>query len=102
MGYGKHGRLQGVLTSLTSMASTITPLAISEIYFASRHVSPGLVWMLSVSSYSCACQSYLQTGLRQIDRVKEQRTGKGSAGERQPRGCAKGASEQEPPMRSAG
>lgn len=47
----EQGRLQGVLTSLTSLASMIAPLAISEIYFASRHVFPGLVWVLGASFY---------------------------------------------------
>ncbi len=42
----EQGRLQGVLGSLTSLASMIAPLAISEIYFASRSVFPGLVWVL--------------------------------------------------------
>lgn len=45
----EQGRLQGVLGSLTSLASMIAPLAISEIYFASREVFPGLVWVLGAS-----------------------------------------------------
>lgn len=46
-----QGRLQGVLSSLTSLASVIAPLAISEIYFASRPVFPGLVWIVGASLY---------------------------------------------------
>lgn len=51
VGADEQGRLQGVLTSLTSLASMIAPLAISEIYFASRHVFPGLVWVIGASLY---------------------------------------------------
>ncbi|MGG6894723.1 TCR/Tet family MFS transporter [Rhizobium sp. BR 315] len=46
-----QGRLQGVLGSLTSLASVIAPLAISEIYFASRSVFPGLIWILGALLY---------------------------------------------------
>ncbi|NLS01128.1 TCR/Tet family MFS transporter [Rhizobium sp. P38BS-XIX] len=46
-----QGRLQGVLSSLTSLASVIAPLAISEIYFASRPIFPGLVWIVGASLY---------------------------------------------------
>ncbi len=50
----EQGRLQGVLGSLTSLASMIAPLAISEIYFASRSVFPGLVWVLgAVLLFAC-------------------------------------------------
>ncbi len=46
-----QGRLQGVLASLTSVASIVTPLAVSEIYFASRETFPGLVWLIGVGLY---------------------------------------------------
>lgn len=51
VGADEQGRLQGVLTSLASLASMVAPLAISEIYFASRHVFPGLVWILGALLY---------------------------------------------------
>ncbi|SCB21721.1 TCR/Tet family MFS transporter [Rhizobium hainanense] len=51
VGADEQGRLQGVLISLTSLASMIAPLAISEIYFASRHVFPGLVWVIGAALY---------------------------------------------------
>lgn len=35
------------------LASTIAPLAISEIYFAPREVFPGLVWVLGASLLIC-------------------------------------------------
>jgi len=53
-----QGRLQGVLSSLTSLASVIAPLAISEIYFASRTVFPGLIWILGAVLY-LACMPVL-------------------------------------------
>lgn len=58
VGAEDQGRLQGVLGSLTSLASVIAPLAISEIYFASRSVFPGLVWILGALLY-LACMPML-------------------------------------------
>jgi DHA1 family tetracycline resistance protein-like MFS transporter len=46
-----QGQLQGVLTSVTSLASVIGPFVISEAYFASRGVFPGLVWILGAALY---------------------------------------------------
>ncbi len=51
VGADDQGRLQGVLGSLTSLASVIAPLAISEIYFTSRSAFPGLVWILGALLY---------------------------------------------------
>ena len=49
---GDHqGRAQGLLASMTSLASIIGPLAISTIYFASRDFFPGLVWVLGATLY---------------------------------------------------
>lgn len=41
----QQGRLQGVLASLTSLASIIGPVVIAQVYFASRGWFPGLVWV---------------------------------------------------------
>lgn len=46
-----QGRLQGVLASMTSLASIFGPLATSLIYFASRGAMPGLVWLLGAGLY---------------------------------------------------
>ena len=46
-----QGRLQGVLASLLSLTSIVGPLAISSIYFASRHRFPGLVWLCATAMY---------------------------------------------------
>ncbi|MGV1758874.1 TCR/Tet family MFS transporter [Rhizobium sp. A22-96] len=51
VGADDQGRLQGVLGSLTSLASIIAPLAVSEIYFASRYDFPGLIWILGALLY---------------------------------------------------
>lgn len=47
----RQGRLQGVLASTTSLATIVAPLLISTIYFSSRTVFPGLVWMLGAAAY---------------------------------------------------
>ncbi len=70
VGPDKQGRLQGVLTSLTSLASMIAPLAISEIYFASRQVFPGLVWVLGASLY-LLCMPVLFANRQRTDRQRE-------------------------------
>jgi MFS transporter, DHA1 family, tetracycline resistance protein len=46
---GQQGRLQGVLASVASLASVIGPVIISQVYFASRGVFPGLVWTLGAA-----------------------------------------------------
>lgn len=46
-----QGRLQGVLTSMTSIASVIGPFVISEAYFASRATFPGFVWIAGAALY---------------------------------------------------
>lgn len=45
VGEDQQGRLQGVTASLASLASVIGPVVIAQVYFASRGVFPGLVWM---------------------------------------------------------
>jgi DHA1 family tetracycline resistance protein-like MFS transporter len=47
----KQGRLQGVLASITSLASIVGPLAISSLYFAHRASFPGLVWIAGAALY---------------------------------------------------
>ncbi len=46
-----QGRLQGVLTSMTSLVSIVGPLIISEAYFTSRGTFPGLVWVAGAALY---------------------------------------------------
>ena len=47
----RQGQLQGILASMTSLASIVGPLSISGIYFASRTTFPGLVWILGAALY---------------------------------------------------
>ncbi|MDQ0472022.1 Tet(A)/Tet(B)/Tet(C) family tetracycline efflux MFS transporter [Labrys wisconsinensis] len=47
----QQGRLQGVLASVTSLASILGPLLISSLYFASRASFPGLVWLGGAALY---------------------------------------------------
>ncbi|BDI29975.1 tetracycline efflux MFS transporter Tet(30) [Capsulimonas corticalis] len=51
VGDDHQGRLQGVLSSMTSLASIVGPLLISTVYFASRATFPGLVWMGGAALY---------------------------------------------------
>lgn len=47
----QQGRLQGLLASVASIATVIAPVAISAIYFMSRHRFPGLAWMIGAALY---------------------------------------------------
>lgn len=47
----KQGRLQGVMASITSLASIVGPLGISLLYFAYRLSFPGLVWIAGAALY---------------------------------------------------
>ena len=40
----RQGELQGVMASLQSLAAIIAPLVFLGLYFATRDVSPGIVW----------------------------------------------------------
>lgn len=51
VGEDQQGRLQGVMASMASLASIVGPVAISQIYFASRGAFPGLVWVLGAALY---------------------------------------------------
>ena len=46
-----QGRLRGVMGSLTSLASIVTPVAVAAIFFASRSWFPGLVWVMGAGLY---------------------------------------------------
>jgi MFS transporter, DHA1 family, tetracycline resistance protein len=46
-----QGSLMGVVTSLTSFVSIFAPLSISLIYFATRPLFPGMVWVLAAAMY---------------------------------------------------
>jgi MFS transporter, DHA1 family, tetracycline resistance protein len=49
VGEDQQGRLQGVTASLASLASVIGPVVIAQVYFVSRGVFPGLVWMVGAA-----------------------------------------------------
>lgn len=51
VGADHQGRLQGVLTSLTSMVSVFGPFVIAMLYFRTRTVFPGLVWVAGAALY---------------------------------------------------
>jgi DHA1 family tetracycline resistance protein-like MFS transporter len=46
-----QGRLQGVVTSIAALASIIAPLAVTNLYFATKAVFPGLVWIVGAALY---------------------------------------------------
>jgi DHA1 family tetracycline resistance protein-like MFS transporter len=46
-----QGRLQGVITSIAALASVVAPLAFTNLYFATRPVFPGFVWIVGAALY---------------------------------------------------
>ncbi|ENN87128.1 major facilitator superfamily MFS 1 protein [Rhizobium freirei PRF 81] len=50
----RQGELQGVLTSATSLASIISPLAFSTFYFVVQKDWPGAIWLSVVAIYMAA------------------------------------------------
>jgi DHA1 family tetracycline resistance protein-like MFS transporter len=63
-GEAHQGRLQGVLASLTGLSSVIAPLLISQVYFASRGVFPGLVWLAGAALYLLCLPVYFSQALK--------------------------------------
>lgn len=51
VGEADQGRLQGVLASISSLASVVGPLVISSVYFAFRVRFPGIVWLSGAVLY---------------------------------------------------
>jgi DHA1 family tetracycline resistance protein-like MFS transporter len=49
-----QGKLQGVLASITSLASIVGPLFFSAVYFGVRGTWPGLIWIVGVAIYVLA------------------------------------------------
>ncbi len=47
----QQGRLQGVLTSLTSVASIFGPLFFAGAYFATKTDWPGAIWLIGAACY---------------------------------------------------
>jgi len=47
----RQGQLQGVMTSLQSLAAIIAPVLMLNIYFVSRDQAPGLVWIIGAGLY---------------------------------------------------
>ncbi len=47
----RQGQLQGVVASLASLAAIIGPLVFLSLYFATRTVFPGLVWIFGACLY---------------------------------------------------
>ena len=46
-----HGKLQGVLASIVSLASIVEPIFFSAIYFGVRDIWPGLIWIAGIGVY---------------------------------------------------
>lgn len=57
--------MQGVLASLTGVSSVIAPLRIRQVYFASRGVFPGLVWLTGAALYLLCLPVYFSRALRE-------------------------------------
>ena len=54
---GQQGRVQGVLTSLGSVAAVIGPVACTAGYFATHDTLPGTVWLVAAGLYVVAILS---------------------------------------------
>ncbi len=59
----RQGQLQGVMSSLQSLAAIIGPVMILNVYFLSRDVVPGLVWMIGASLYLLALPIVLRRSI---------------------------------------
>ena len=70
VGEAEQGRLQGVLASISSLASVIGPLLISTLYFAYRVRFPGIVWLVGAALYALCLPIMLgkTTGMRSAAR----------------------------------
>ncbi len=51
VGEDRQGQLQGVVASLASLASIVGPTLFLSLYFATRGVFPGLVWIAGAALY---------------------------------------------------
>ena len=47
----RQGQLQGVLASLQGLAAIIGPVLMLNLYFLTRHIFPGLVWIIGAGLY---------------------------------------------------
>ena len=70
VGEAEQGRLQGVLASISSLASVLGPLLISTLYFAYRVRFPGIVWLVGAALYALCLPIMLgkTTGMRSAAR----------------------------------
>lgn len=70
VGEAEQGRLQGVLASISSLASVLGPLLISTLYFAYRVRFPGIVWLVGAALYALCLPIMLgkTTGMRSTAR----------------------------------
>ncbi len=51
VGENRQGQLQGVVASFASLASIVGPTLFLSLYFATRGVFPGLVWIIGAALY---------------------------------------------------
>ncbi len=51
VGEDRQGQLQGVVASLASLAAIVGPSLFLSLYFATRGVFPGLVWLIGAALY---------------------------------------------------
>jgi len=62
----EQGRLQGVMTSLGSVAAVVGPVLTTAVYFATREVAPAVAWFGGAGLYLVAL-SLATVGRRRID-----------------------------------
>ena len=61
----KQGQLQGVMASVVSLASIFGPLFFSAVYFATRDVLVGLIWLVGIAIYVLAIPLILRIRSRE-------------------------------------
>jgi DHA1 family tetracycline resistance protein-like MFS transporter len=54
VGEDKQGQLQGVMSSVVSLASIFGPLYFAGFYFAIKDSWPGLIWIIGIATYVLA------------------------------------------------
>ena len=58
VGEDKQGQLQGVMSSIVSLASIFGPLYFAGFYFGIKDWWPGLIWIIGVATYLSRFRSF--------------------------------------------
>ncbi|AZO55297.1 MULTISPECIES: TCR/Tet family MFS transporter [unclassified Mesorhizobium] len=75
VGADHQGRLQGVLTSMSSLVSVFGPFVIATLYFRTRTFFPGTVWIAGAALYVLCLPLLLAAGQPAPEEEHVERTG---------------------------